>query len=47
MEDLLTGEVFQWRGSRNFVALDPHHRPAHVFRVRRKIGRDAGRDLFA
>ena len=47
MEDLLTGEVFQWRGSRNFVALDPHNRPAHVFRVRRKIGRDSGRDLFA
>ena len=47
MEDLLTGEVFQWRGSRNFVALDPQNRPAHVFRVRRKIGRDSGRDLFA
>lgn len=47
MEDLLTGEVFQWRSSRNFVALDPHNRPAHVFRVRRKIGRDAGGDLFA
>ena len=47
MEDLLSGEVFQWRGERNFVALDPQQRPAHVFRVRRKIGRDAGRDLFA
>jgi len=47
MEDLLTGEIFHWRGTRNFVALDPHNRPAHVFRVRRKIGRDSGRDLFA
>lgn len=47
MEDLLTGEVFHWRGERNFIALDPRHRPAHVFRVRRKIGREAGVDLYA
>ena len=47
MEDLLTGEVFHWRGSRNFVALDPQNRPAHVFRVRRPIGREEGIDLFA
>jgi starch synthase (maltosyl-transferring) len=47
VEDLITGEVFHWRGARNFVALDPHHRPAHVFSVRRKIGREAGTDLFA
>ena len=47
MEDLLTGEVFHWRGSRNFVALDPQNRPAHVFRVRRPIGREEGVDLFA
>ena len=47
MEDLLTGEVFHWRGSRNFVALDPQNRPAHVFRVRRQIGRKEGVDLFA
>jgi starch synthase (maltosyl-transferring) len=38
VEDLLTGERFSWRGSRNFIALDPHHRPAHVFRVRRPLG---------
>jgi starch synthase (maltosyl-transferring) len=47
MEDLLTGEKFFWRGSRNFVALDPHQRPAHVFRIRRKIGREAGVDIYA
>jgi len=34
VEDLITGENFTWRGSRNFVILDPHSRPAHVFRVR-------------
>jgi starch synthase (maltosyl-transferring) len=46
MEDLLTGEKFHWRGSRNFIALDPHHRPAHVFRVRRAIGREAGETVY-
>jgi starch synthase (maltosyl-transferring) len=31
--DLLSGERFEWRGSRNYVALDPESRPAHVFRI--------------
>ena len=35
VRDLLTGERFDWRGRRNYVALDPHSRPAHVFRVER------------
>jgi starch synthase (maltosyl-transferring) len=32
VRDLLTGEQFQW-GERNYVRLDPHSRPAHVFTV--------------
>jgi starch synthase (maltosyl-transferring) len=47
MEDLLTGEKFTWRGPRNYVALDPHNRPAHVFRIRRQVGRRAGEVQFA
>ena len=35
VRDLLTGERFEWRGRRNYVALDPHARPAHVLRVER------------
>ena len=35
VRDLLTGERFEWRGRRNYVALDPHSRPAHVFRIER------------
>jgi starch synthase (maltosyl-transferring) len=46
-EDLLTGEQFAWRGSRNFVALHPSNRPAHVFRIRRWQDRIDGRDVFA
>jgi starch synthase (maltosyl-transferring) len=47
VEDLLTGEWFRWRGVRNFVGLDPHSRPAHIFRLRRRIGRAAGESIFA
>jgi starch synthase (maltosyl-transferring) len=47
MDDLLAGEKFFWRGARNFIVLDPHSRPAHVFRVRRSIGRAAGETLYA
>jgi len=47
VEDLLTGEQFSWRGARNFVSLNPHSRPAHVFRIRRWQDREDGRDVFA
>ena len=35
VEDLLTGEIFTWNGSRNFISLDPTQRVAHILRVRR------------
>jgi starch synthase (maltosyl-transferring) len=35
VEDLLTGEKFQWSGRRNFIMLDPSTRPAHVLRLQR------------
>jgi starch synthase (maltosyl-transferring) len=34
MHDLLSGARFTWRGGRNFVELDPHVMPAHVFEVK-------------
>jgi starch synthase (maltosyl-transferring) len=33
VEDLLTGEHFDWRIGENFVRLDPHGRQTHVLRV--------------
>ena len=47
VEDLLTGERFSWCGARNFVSLNPHSRPAHIFRIRRLQGREDGQDVFA
>ncbi|MEM9018517.1 MAG: maltotransferase domain-containing protein, partial [Verrucomicrobiota bacterium] len=34
VEDLIYEEVYTWRESTNFVALDPRTKPVHVFRVR-------------
>jgi starch synthase (maltosyl-transferring) len=31
--DLLADHSYSWRGSRNYVALQPAEAPAHVFRV--------------
>ena len=38
VHDLLSDARYLWRGSRNYIELDPHTQPAHVFRVRRRIG---------
>lgn len=47
VHDLLDGERYLWTGSRNFIALDPHTRPAHVFRLRRRVGREQDFEYYA
>lgn len=47
VHDLLTDERFLWKGRRNFVALDPRFRSAHVFRLRRRVGGERDFDLYA
>jgi len=46
VHDLLTDERYLWRGSRNYVKLDPQTRPAHVFRVRRWLSREQDFDYY-
>ncbi len=36
LHDLLAGGRYTWNGGRNFVELNPHTLPAHVFRVHRR-----------
>ncbi|MBN2441302.1 MAG: DUF3416 domain-containing protein [Spirochaetales bacterium] len=31
--DLITGQKFYWKGSKNFISLDPDKEPAHLLRV--------------
>ena len=40
VHDLISDARYTWRGSRNYVELDPEIQPAHVFRVRRWAGGD-------
>jgi starch synthase (maltosyl-transferring) len=37
MHDLLSDARYFWHGDTNYVELNPHVLPAHVFRIRRKI----------
>ena len=46
VHDLLWDERYLWHGSRNFVALDPHSKPVHVFRVRRWMSREQDFDYY-
>ena len=37
VHDLLSDARYLWHGPRNFVELDPHISPVHIFRVRRRL----------
>ena len=46
VHDLLSDQRYQWRGRRNYVQLDPHRMPAHVFRLRRHVRSEKDFDYF-
>ena len=46
VHDLLSGARFTWHSGRNFVKLDPHVVPAHVFRIRRKVRSERDFEYF-
>jgi starch synthase (maltosyl-transferring) len=46
VHDLLTDERFLWNGSRNYIQLNPHVLPAHIFRVRRHVRSEQDFDYF-
>ena len=35
VHDLLSGSFYRWKGEYNFVELDPHVIPAHIFKIKR------------
>ena len=47
VEDLLNGESYLWEGARNYVELDPHVCPAHVFRLRQQMRTEKDFEYFA
>lgn len=47
MHDLLTDAKYVWRGSRNYVELNPQRLSAHIFCIRRRVRTENGVDYFA
>jgi starch synthase (maltosyl-transferring) len=46
VHDVLNNERYLWKGSKNFVSLDPHVKPAHIFKIRRWRKRENDFDYF-
>jgi starch synthase (maltosyl-transferring) len=46
VHDLLTDARYLWHGPRNYVVLNPHSVPAHIFRVRHRVHREQDFDYF-
>ncbi|MEZ5601626.1 MAG: alpha-1,4-glucan--maltose-1-phosphate maltosyltransferase [Candidatus Competibacteraceae bacterium] len=47
VHDLLTGAHYIWNGPRNYVELNPHRMPAHVFRIRSSLQTEQDFDTFS
>ncbi len=47
VHDLLDGETYTWQGPRNYVEIDPHRLPAHLFHVRRRLRSEHDFEYYA
>jgi starch synthase (maltosyl-transferring) len=46
VHDLLSGARHSWHGARNYVQLNPHVVPAHIFRIRRHVRTERDFEYF-
>lgn len=46
VHDLMNDEKYIWQGERNYVEIDPHLLPVHIFRVRKRLKREMDFDYF-
>lgn len=46
VHELLSNDKFIWHGERNYVQLDPHISPAHIFHVRKRMKRETDFDYY-
>lgn len=47
VHDLLGGERYRWHGPHNYVDLNPHVMPAHIFHVETRVRTEADFEYFA
>ena len=46
VQDLLTNAHYLWQGARNYIQVDPHAAPAHIFRIRRRLRTERDFDYY-
>lgn len=46
VHDLLSNDRYTWQGDTNYIELDPHAIPAHIFRVQRRMKREDDFDYY-
>ena len=46
VQDLLTNAYYVWQGPRNYIEIDPHSAPAHIFRIRRRVRTEQDFDYY-
>jgi starch synthase (maltosyl-transferring) len=46
VHELLSDDKYIWQGERNYVEMDPQAMPAHIFRVHRRLRREADFDYY-
>ncbi|MCC6543470.1 MAG: alpha-1,4-glucan--maltose-1-phosphate maltosyltransferase [Nitrospirae bacterium] len=46
VHDLLSDEKYIWQGDRNYVELNPHKSPVHIFKVRKRMRNERDVDYF-
>jgi starch synthase (maltosyl-transferring) len=47
MHDLIGQGRYLWHGARNYIELNPHITPAHIFRIRHRVRTERDFDYFA
>lgn len=46
VHDLLTDAHYLWQGQRNYIEVNPHSAPAHIFRIRRRVHTERDFDYY-
>ncbi len=46
VHDLLSDSRYLWHGARNYVQLDPHVVPAHLFQIRKRVRTEVDFEYF-
>lgn len=46
VQELLTNAYYLWQGPRNYIEVNPHSAPAHIFRIRRRLRTEQDFDYY-